>query len=68
MLTLENTQETEYSNSSSINILHYEQINSNNISLFRQQNSLLFPVIYPESFYRNILHSTSITALLGINI
>ena len=67
MLTLENTHENEYSNSSNMN-LHYEQINSNNISLFRQQNSLLFPVIYPESFYRNVLHSTSITAFLGINI
>ena len=67
MLTLENTHENEYSNSSNMN-LHYEQINSNNISLFRQQHSLLFPVIYPESFYRNVLHSTSITAFLGINI
>lgn len=45
--------------------LFYERIDSNNINIFRTQNSLLFPVIYPESFYKNILSSWGTSAFLG---
>ena len=45
--------------------LFYERIDSNNINIFRTQNSLIFPVIYPESFYKNILSSWGTSAFLG---
>lgn len=45
--------------------LTYEIIVSKNIHLFKQQNSLLFPVIYPDSFYRNVLTSLETSAYLG---
>lgn len=48
-------------------ILSYEKIDYSNIHQFKQQNSLLFPVIYPDSFYRNIINSHDTTALLGKN-
>lgn len=35
--------------------LEYIPIDSENISQFRTQNSLLFPVTYPDAFYRNLL-------------
>lgn len=35
--------------------LSYISIDSGNISQFRTQNSLLFPITYPDAFYRNLL-------------
>lgn len=43
----------------------YEIIGSKNIHIFKQQNSLLFPVTYPDSFYRNVLSSLETSAYLG---
>ena len=45
--------------------LNYEKIDSKNIHILKQQNSLLFPVIYPDSFYRNLLSSPGTSAYLG---
>ena len=47
-------------------ILKYMKIDNLNINIFRQQNSILFPVIYPETFYRNIISSKETSAFLGI--
>lgn len=45
--------------------MSYEKINSSNVQIFKQQNSLLFPVTYPDSFYRNIVASPGTIAFLG---
>ena len=45
--------------------LKYKKIDNLNLNNFRQQNSLLFPVTYPESFYRNIISSKDTYAFLG---
>lgn len=45
--------------------LNYEKIDSKNIHILKQQNSLLFPVTYPDSFYRNVLSSPGTSAYLG---
>lgn len=45
--------------------LNYEIIDNQNIHNFKQQNSLLFPVTYPDSFYRNVLYSLETSAYLG---
>lgn len=35
--------------------LSYTPIDSDNIAQFRTQNGLLFPITYPDAFYRNLL-------------
>jgi len=61
MLSLDSLNPTE----DPFEILTYEGIDSKNIQIFKQQNSLLFPVIYPDSFYRNVLSSPGTKAYLG---
>ncbi len=45
--------------------LTYKKIDNLNINIFRQQNSILFPVSYPDTFYRNIIGSKETSAFLG---
>lgn len=62
-----NTESKQSDSSSSQNEhpLSFEKITSSNLSQFRQQNSVLFPILYPESFYRNIINSKEVSAYLG---
>lgn len=45
--------------------LTYKKIDNLNINIFRQQNSILFPVSYPDAFYRNVICSKETSAFLG---
>ena len=45
--------------------LSYVKVDTGNIQVLRDMNLTLFPLNYPESFYRDILYSERVYANLG---
>ena len=45
--------------------LSFTPVSSANLAHFRSQNSLLFPIQYPDKFYTSILQYESVHAYLG---
>lgn len=44
--------------------LQYTSVDRTSLASLRQFNSLLFPITYPESFYRSIIHTIGVSAFL----
>lgn len=64
-ISIDSLSSSSSCNGSSNEQLSFVRVDSGNLAQFRAQNTILFPVQYPDKFYSSILAYDTVKAFLG---